>query len=238
MGNLVNCEEHLLDVNTSHLILCYGDSNTARIGAGGKRIVSYGRTLEKKLQQRGFDVRVEVNGNSGMTAKDLYERRRDKFIVDSANTLHPGLECRLDSMPDTPALVIIMLGTNDIGVHANELNAFEYVKKLHYVCHERGIKTIALAATTVPTEVCPTNVKRSRDELAKIIEEFDMDTGNVIGHMDPGQVLDRHKANGFWERDQLHWSERGHDYFGEQLADVVENALNIIEAPPWLQGLI
>lgn len=196
-------------------------------------MVPWGVTLQRILREEGFDVEVEVNGNSGKTAQELFEHRFDSKIEDVTGTMNPGLQYRLDQMPNLPDLVIIMLGTNDFSLERTSAEVETDVQALHEVCHESGIKTIALAAVHIPIAMNEEDdvlakLKRNLSELAHSISFYDKADEDVIGHMDTRGVISRDAQLGFWERDNMHWSEKGHIEFAEVVAPIVEDALMTI----------
>merc|ERR1711865_1062552 len=103
------------------------------------------------------------------------------------------------------------------------------MKHLHSVCHRRGIRTIALAAITLATSVAPAKVKQGRDQLARNIALLGMDQKYVLGHLDPRAAVSREARLGLWEKDKLHWSDKGHVAFAEAILPVVADALDNLE---------
>lgn len=208
------------------LVLCYGDSNTAGFPPPKD---SYAVFLEEELQGMGFDVEVEVNGNSGATAKDLYAKRDQSAIPDCTGAKHEGLGYRLDvSGKPTPDLIVIMLGTNGLGTGETEPEVLSHIVELHDFCHERGIKTIALAAVTIDTDrdQIMNDMKtliQERDELAHDVELLDEADPMILGHLDPRDVVPRDPEN--WEKDELHFSVKGGQLLAENVAPLVADAL-------------
>mmetsp|Transcript_129592 Transcript_129592/g.242471 ORF Transcript_129592/g.242471 Transcript_129592/m.242471 type:complete len:248 (-) Transcript_129592:79-822(-) len=237
MGNfqsLAKCKVCYASERQSPLrILCYGDSNTAgfRPPRNVPPMVPWGVSLQRILREEGFDVEVEVNGNSGKTAEELFERRFESKIADITGTINPGLQYRLDSMPNPPELVIIMLGTNDFSYERTSAEVEKDVEALHEVCHESGIKTVALAAIHVPTNeenAVLNNLRHNLSGLARAMSVYDKSDDDVIGHMDPRGIVSRDAHLGLWEKDNMHWSEKGHVAFAEAVAPVIEDALTTL----------
>jgi lysophospholipase L1-like esterase len=237
MGNVIDyCNPNCRSSVNSYHIICYGDSNTAgfRPPSNHPPMVPWGVFLERALNLEGYDATVEVIGNSGLTARELYEKRMHPSIPDITGTMHPGLQYRVKSLPDPPDLVIIMLGTNDLGESSEEPRVFEYMSKLHEVCHQRGIRTVALAAITLGTMVLTgmgkSDMKQNRDALARHISSYELNNDYVMGHLDPRNLVPREPSLGLWEQDGLHWSDKGQAKFGKAVAGTVKKALDYLDS--------
>ena len=68
-------------------------------------------------------------------------------IRDVCNKMGKGLERLLDEKRTD--IVVIMLGTNDIGKGTQPQETLGFVSALHAVCHERNVPTIAVGPPTV-----------------------------------------------------------------------------------------
>jgi len=202
-------------------VLCYGDSNTAGFGNGGKTFHPYKIALEQALRQQGSRCEVVHDGRSGLTAEELSQKVNAVAIRDICGHMGKGLERLLDEKKTD--LVIIMLGTNDIGAGTRPQQTLSYVSALHAVCHERGIPTIALA----PPTVLAGQPRTDRDRFAQMLAEYERATPDAVFYADCEQLVPRTGA--FWQADQLHLSSAGSDQLGSKLAPVVMSALASLE---------
>ena len=77
----------------------------------------------------------------------LSTTRKAPAIRDITGRPGTGLEYHLQRAAQD--LVIIMLGTNDIGRGSPAEHILDFVTSIHEVAHDRGIPTIAVAPSTV-----------------------------------------------------------------------------------------
>lgn len=197
----------------SQRVLCYGDSNTAGFCNGGQRFHPYKMALEQALRQQGLPIEVAHCGLSGLTAEELMHKVTAKAIRDVCGKMGKGLERLLDEKPTN--LVVIMLGTNDIGAGTRPQQTLSYVSALHAACHERGIPTVALA----PPTVLGGQPRNDRNRFAQMLSHYERATPDALMFADCEELVPRTPA--LWEPDQLHLSPAGSDQLGKKLAPMV-----------------
>jgi lysophospholipase L1-like esterase len=199
-------------------ILCYGDSLTAGFYANGNRFAPYGRALSDTLGSFGINCEVTFCGLSGLTGKEMVRNVNadSGTMVDITFKTGRGLGKILDD--DGADMVIIMVGTNDMsGSTASEILAS--VKALHAVCHNQGIKTIAVAPP-----VPPHGERRKRHELVGLMTVWAENEPSVAAFVDPEvELVPRTADSRFYDSDILHFSPAGSTALGQGLAQYVRN---------------
>lgn len=198
-------------------ILCYGDSNTAGYFQRGSQFHPYAKMLSKELQAAGFSADVKHCGLSGLTAEELVPKIRAPRIMDVCQHPGSGLQYLLKQMKPVD-LVIIMLGTNDIGKGTDAKRTMNYVRQLNSVCHEMNVPTFLLGPPTIASGP----VRFTRDQLAKMLESYARVTPDVIGYTDAEKHVPRH----LFDSDGLHFSPQGAAGLAKALAPMVIKALN------------
>jgi len=217
-------------------VVCYGDSNTVGFYNNGRGYQPYGQTLATELVAAGVPCEVAVCGLCSFTTKDLLVEQNSDFIKTRAGLSGRGLARILDE--ESADLVIIMTGTNDLGMNTSLETIVQHVAQLHALCHERGIPTVAVA----PTQVCSRALRSLRQRLADLLEAWAKSTPGVVDFIDVEDLLPRpcgkdgslkgaNKIIGaahHWERDQLHMSAIGSQELGRRLVPHVSSWLNRI----------
>merc|ERR1712110_1307788 len=102
----------------------------------------------------------------------------------------------------------------------------KYVKKLHEICHDFNVKTVALAAVTIPTIKDAWGLKPKRDGLANMLacyekeDDDDQHEEKVLAFEDPKRLLPRNNVN--WNADGLHITEQGQALLAKELLPMIE----------------
>jgi len=214
-------------------IICYGDSNTAGYFNKGKEFQPYGKSLASELAAAGTPCEVAVCGLCSFTTQDMLNERASTSVATPIGPSGRGLECMLKE--DGPVdLVIIMTGTNDMGVQTSNSTIVQHVAQLHAICHDLGIPTVALA----PTQVSSSSYRRIRERLAAMIVQWAGPTQGVLDALDVEDLLPRPVGKSgaskipaaalYWERDDLHLSAAGSITLGQRLAKHVASWLKQI----------
>jgi hypothetical protein len=131
-------------------------------------------------------------------------------------------------------LVLIMTGTNDLGMSTSLPTIVHQVAQLHSICHDRGIPTVAIAATQGSGRKC----RSLRQNLADLVAKWACATAGVLDFVDVEDLVPRPvgkdgvssnaSAAVHWEADDLHLSAAGSTALGRRLAS---------HAALWLQKL-
>jgi hypothetical protein len=131
-------------------------------------------------------------------------------------------------------LVIIMTGTNDLGFRTHMSTIMQHIAQLHGICHQRGVPTVAIAATQSSGRPS----RKLRQQLADSIAKWASSTTGVLGSLDVEDLLPRQVGKDGassnpgaavnWEPDDLHLSAVGSIALGRRLA---------FHASTWLQSV-
>jgi hypothetical protein len=150
-----------------------------------------------------------------------------------------GLQAILDSHGSFD-LVLIMLGTNDVAEFDIDLPSvvsqeiFEDIKRLHVLCHQRGIPTVALS---VPENKF-LHLKRPEEDylecwhtVNKLLAEWSSSeeaSGHVLRFIDTSKILPWSKQPDcihLWEKDGLHFAPPGSEHLGVEIAAKLSDIL-------------
>eukprot|EP00971_Amphidinium_carterae_P234551 4654276-Amphidinium_carterae.2 len=183
-------------------ILCYGDSNTAGFFAGGSGFSPYAKSLQEALMMQGYDCEVSHCGLSGLTAEELLAKQGAPAIRDVCGSVGKGLACMLSEAPQD--LVLIMLGTNDIGKGTHPEHIAQYLSHMHSICHSFDTPTLSLA----PPTVLHGPPRNARDYLATRLDQNAGEVAEIFGHQDAEDLVPR-SFSSFWEPDGLHFAPAG-----------------------------
>jgi len=201
-------------------ILCYGDSLTAGFCQGGRQYQPYAASLAEAMMMGGAACEVGVCGLVGHTARSMINELSSSFCRDITGRPGKGLSRILDE--ETPIdLVLLMVGTNDLGQGFVPQEIADDICKLHSMCHARGVPTISISPPTV-TSMQRRYIRSNRDQLADILAarigaRVGHDDG-VLAHFDAEELLPRMPGTMFWEPDQIHFSAAGSVHLGKLLA--------------------
>jgi lysophospholipase L1-like esterase len=118
-------------------------------------------------------------------------------------------------------LVIIMVGTNDIGCSMDTRISQASVTHLHNACHTLGIPTVNVAPPTVADDVSyneiRTKARELRKRLAESMNRWASGCSNVLLSLDCETLVPKSIAQ-LWETDQIHLSINGSQQLGQQMA--------------------
>ncbi|CAE8718428.1 unnamed protein product [Polarella glacialis] len=211
-------------------ILCYGDSLTVGYCSNGQLFEPYGRAMSEALAAAGFACEVSICGHSGKTTHEMVAALGGR-LVDIVGCQGQGLEQILAEQEYD--LVIIMSGTNDMGMGASQDAILTDLSRLHSACHDRGVPTVALAPPPAPIGGPQREVARRC--LADRIRALAASSPGMLACIDPADLVPMGLA--FWERDGLHFSPAGSCLLGERLAAVAaEKLLECAAYAPDVQG--
>jgi len=219
-------------------IICYGDSNTVGYCNDGHRFEPYGKTMASELALAGMPCEVSVCGLCAYTTEDMLREKDSACVRPHVGPSGRGLRCMLDE--NGPAdLVIIMTGTNDLGFHTPLPTILQHVMQLHAICHERGIPTVAVAATQGSGPAC----RAMRQRLADMIARWAKTSKFVFDFLDVEDLVPRpvgkEGASNYpgaakhWEKDDIHLSAAGSVKLGRRLAPLASTWLK--KLPTWFE---
>ncbi len=183
-------------------ILCYGDSLTAGYHEKGATFDPYGRSLADLL-----DAEVVIIGKSGWTAAQLADER-------------PGI----DSVLDEYDAVIIMAGTNDLGMLCDRNDCCNLVLKiweLHTACHVRGCKSIAVSIPESGWQKINEKGRVYRGLVNEFLKEKCQESGGSATYVECPVEYD--SESGFWDSDGLHMNKAGYEELARHLCPHVRS---------------
>ena len=221
-------------------IFCYGDSLTAGTSPPHDELFPYGPHLERELNRLYNNqdaVMVRWRGLPGWTADSMV-----KYVTDTTY----GLTSVLDSIRNPSlSLVIILAGTNDIGLLTSSMSsssskedvidvnlAVKPILQLHQTCldcqDEHGtnlnIHTLAVGIPSSAWQSMNSNAARLCNDMNDEIKKFASNEDRV-SYVDFPFVYDRESSNN-WSGDGLHFSEVGYATLGRALAPCVKDILD------------
>jgi hypothetical protein len=137
-------------------------------------------------------------------------------IVDGHKRSGKGLRSILDE--DGPIdLVIIMVGTNDLGKGQFPDNIANDVAFLHSVCHECGVPTIAIAP---PFGVCQQRASHSammRRRMTELLPSYLEEKEGLLCYFDSEELVP-YTCSECWS-DDIHFTPAGSRMLGQRLAE-------------------
>jgi lysophospholipase L1-like esterase len=213
----------------SFRILCYGDSNTCGWRGVDKTLYPYGQELAEALKAAGFSCEVTCCGLCGYTSGELVNNINSAHLKPSLGPSGAGLSHLLrDAGPFD--LVILMVGTNDIGKSMDTRISQAFVKGLHKTCHRLGVPTVNLAPPHIAevdefgshTEL-RTKMRDLRKRLTDVVDTWANGRPQVLLSLDCEILVP--KFPHLWEKDEFHLSINGSKQLGKQLASQLTSVL-------------
>lgn len=216
-------------------ICVYGDSLTA----GFPSFEPYADSLVSALADEGVYVEVVGCGLCGMTAVEMAQGLDSSHLQDMFGRTGPGLR-RFLAENGSFDLVIIMGGTNDIGMpQSSTQEIVASLKTLHRACQtlDTPSMTLSVPESSVRGTSQYPEAKQKWHAINKALKaqspEF-VDTKELIS-FDKASC-----ARGLWDPDNLHFTASGSGQFGSRLAPVVAEFLSgeMGEGPAWNDTLV
>jgi len=214
-------------------IICYGDSNTVGFCHDGRKFQPYGQTLVAELLEAGVRCEVAVCGLCSFTTQDMLKEKASKRVQPPLGPSGRGL-LRMLEEDGVVDLVLIMTGTNDMGVQTSLPTTVQHIAQLHALCHDRGVPTVAIS----PTQGSGAGCREPRQRLADAIAKWAASATGVLDCLDVEDLVPRPVGKdgrsslpasaAHWEHDDLHLSAAGSMELGRRLAP---------HASAWLQRL-
>ncbi len=190
-------------------------------GTSGYGLHPYAPYLETAInvndEMNGREVGVQYLGLPGWTARRM---------LNNLDCERNGLRAAIRNMQNpTPSLVIILVGTNDMGNKFKEHEITENILKLHQVCYDEGVpRTIAIGIPPSGWQSGDADAARLAKSINSNIENFCRENPErATFHPFPFHFeLDGEN----WDEDTLHFSQFGYQALGESLVNVVIRLLN------------
>lgn len=198
-------------------ILCFGDSVTVGFHDNGMGYDPYGRTLADVLNAAGT-VACEVCslGLCGLNSQEMLDSKQHRVVKDRVGRYGKGLLKAVED--DGPFdLVLLLAGTNDIGMERPVDDTFASVRGLHELCAKIGLPTLAILPPTV-------TIGEPRQDLLKLQELLRSWARTAepapLAMVDSEELVPR-SLPGHWEPEEFHLNPTGSAYLGRQLAPVI-----------------
>lgn len=209
----------------------YGDSLTA----GFPSYEPYAKSLSSALVDAGISAEVIGCGLCGLTAVEMASGVDSSQLQDQFCRKGPGLRKLLDDEGPFD-LVVIMAGTNDLGVPDTSAEAVLCsLKTIHEACWTAGTPTVALSipeSKVTGTVQYPEGAKKwhaINDALARWATAKEGDPSLKSSFLVNSATLvsfdDAALARGLWHPDSLHFTSAGSREFGSKLAPIVASHL-------------
>lgn len=217
---------HAAELRAEWRVLAYGDSLTA--GMSGNDFFPYAPSLEKELKKSHQNVVVTHRGWPGWTTSDMLEYLDFKHKKDKPGLVFGLLDAIHEYAWDDAAVVIILAGTNDLGVNsADEISA--NLEKLHRESLRQAPNKPS-ARTTVAVGIPSSQYQKQSAAAAAMAAHVNANL-RAFCEQEPRAFFQPFpfpfdRASGNWHPDGLHFSEKGYRVLGEALAPVVSKILN------------
>lgn len=201
-------------------ILCYGDSNTIGFNNKGRSYNPYGESLAEALTKGGARCEVGICGLNGHTAQEFAAELEEPFLQDASGNPGKGLSRIIEE--DGPIdLVILMVGTNDLGRGVQSEDIANDVVALHTACHRMGVPSLALAPP-FPREddgrSCAKQLAQVKRLVLDLLPSYLEGQDGLLGYFDTEELVPRSHGN-HWEPDEIHLSAAGSQLLGRRLAE-------------------
>lgn len=217
----------------THRILAYGDSLTAGYLMHSPMTQEYAPWAPVLAEALGLPCNAV--GASGWKTEEMVARSAYGG-ADACGEWCPGLQQLLDEenrvRPPGYAAVLIMAGTNDLGVASSD-TIVANLRELHAQCHAAGCVTVALTIPqgrqlgpwTQSTPIAFADERRQRVNAALREYASEQPAGRCLfAAMDDEVPWFERSAN--YEADGLHMSAAGYAKFGTALAPKVREFLH------------
>merc|ERR1719174_1611696 len=115
-----------------------------------------------------------------------------------------------------------MAGTNDLAAERPDAKeVFGRLQRLHEVCHERGVATVALAPPAHMTSAH----RAARRQLAGMLSEWAQGCADVVGLADCEELVPHAELHvnpdPLWDPDDIHMNAEGSRTMGRRMLSVV-----------------
>jgi hypothetical protein len=117
-------------------------------------------------------------------------------------------------------LVVIMIGTNDLGRRMDPKVTLSFVTRLHNTCHAVGIPTVNIvppSVSTISKHPLAKAIRESRKQLAEIMSTWAKDIPQILFSLDCETIAPKSMAQ-FYEPDDIHLSAQGSKTLAQGLA--------------------
>ena len=194
-------------------IFCFGDSLTAGTSPPEFATYPYAPHLEAALHDRGLkNVIVRHRGFPGWTSEQLVaDLRAPHGLVTALAAASPV------------SIVILLAGTNDLGLVPDARNIIHNIKLLHQACWEHEVEhTIAIGIPSSGYQsMVPEAAQKAQTVNNALASSWSGSHAITFAPFPFGFAPNDDR----WSPDGLHFSPNGYKILGESLAPIVEQIL-------------
>ena len=233
-SNSTHVEKKEGDVTTTKLVYCYGDSLTYGMVPqhGSPEAHPYDQSLQQEINtlyanSQSSIIQVKHFGYPGWTSNQMIQHINDGL---------PNLGvCNIIQHNPTISLIIILVGTNDIGIMANSgtdknvgSTIADSIIELHKRVFECAVKENKNSNLHTMALGIPGSSYQDRSSIAaelatyinKALKDFASSTSLSISYVDFPFLYQQNDTR--WGSDGLHLSANGYDVLGKELAPYVK----------------
>jgi lysophospholipase L1-like esterase len=213
-------------------LLCYGDSNTAGFNPNSPVETPYADALAEGLTQAGLEVVMTSCGMNGKTAQELLMAAESPSVSDPFGRVGKGLAFLLRE--ESPNLVVLMAGTNDLGSNVAPEAILPMIQRLQRLCLDHNAATIILGPPSVPSGPAA----HARRQFVSLLSSWARSAPGVLACYDAEELVPRQPH--LWAPDGFHFTPQGSAELGHRLVPLVLPLLqygNAMMRPPGGQPL-
>eukprot|EP00746_Dinoflagellata_sp_MGD_P121566 gnl/MRDRNA2_/MRDRNA2_56699_c0_seq2.p1 gnl/MRDRNA2_/MRDRNA2_56699_c0~~gnl/MRDRNA2_/MRDRNA2_56699_c0_seq2.p1 ORF type:complete len:259 (-),score=38.91 gnl/MRDRNA2_/MRDRNA2_56699_c0_seq2:61-837(-) len=216
-------------------ILAYGDSLTVApiLPKRDERISPpasfqpYAWALCEALCTSHPELQIEatVVGLCGFTARTLAESIEKSELTDNIEKMEQsgrigmGLQKLLESQQFD--LVLIMVGTNDLGAGYTPTDIVRNIALLHTACHSRDIQTVALSIPAFGGSVATEEVLQRWQDTNYHLKCWAEGQSHLVAFVQTAELVPYEQGGENWESDGIHFASGGSKALGHGLAAIV-----------------
>jgi NOL1/NOP2/fmu family ribosome biogenesis protein len=160
-----------------------------------------------------------------MTAKEMLESQTSPIVKDRVGRYAKGFVTAIQD--DGPFdLVILMAGTNDIGMDELPPHILFWTQQLHKICSDRKIPTVAI----LPPTVTRGKPRQALQQLKGLVRSWAQSANPApLACLDSEELVPR-TLPGHWEPEEFHLSPPGSQVLGRRLSEVIKPMLSRMRA--------
>jgi lysophospholipase L1-like esterase len=238
-------------------ILAFGDSLTAGTSPPNYELFPYAPYLEAALNNQRGTTTTTTTGLTAAAAPPVQTQRpvavmvrhvgfpgwTAEQMVDDANGPR-GLQTTIRRIQDPSlSLVILLAGTNDLGMRRSPNDIVQSILQLHQLCykddddddHVRVPHTLAIGIPPSGYQSMVPEAAAMVQQINQQLNEYAMMTTTAAATTTTTKKsstftytpfpFDYEPGGENWSNDGLHFSQRGYQVLGESLAPIVEQIL-------------
>ena len=224
--------QHENNNNTHKLVYCYGDSLTYGMVPHSREPHPYAPYLEQELNilyNNNNSYTVKHFGYPGWTSNDMHNHFNDDL---------PNLGiCTIIKSNPTLSLMIILVGTNDVGKMGISENGGTLIvesiedlyKKALSCADEENNSSFRILALGIPGSAWQEKMPVAAEMVANINKSLRDYASKKIDYVEFPFVYETPNDTNIWGEDGLHLSNNGYEMLGKELAIYVKSILGTMD---------